>query len=309
MIKVMLKTILFSFFLLTFPAQAKMTVELKADASGLFSNLLRVVEWIYAVKNNPEMNLHLYMNMRGVSGYSGNGYDVLFKPFEDPDILLETQEYPRIEFSLFPCYFTFYNLSSDHLENSYTFKYVYQTPTLYCDSNFSTMRYHIHSIIEKYLQPLPHIQKKIDDLVNQMKKHKVGIQVRAICHYVDCHLSPQEFLDAIVKDVDDIMKNRDLDNTTLYVATLLEPLLARLSEKYHVVASDTRRQIDIFDDWVKYADSNDPHLLIDPIVDVWTLAECDEIWGSVSNILAFASHLAPNTPVRLLPSLAQFRGY
>jgi hypothetical protein len=298
----------------------KVIVEWNSDACGLFSNLMRAVEWMYCVKENE--NFGLYVNMDGAYGFKGNTFSALFKPFEDAQITAtfnhnlisyQTNDFPRF----FPGFSEYPTDGMKHFHNS---RRVYQDSRLYKDPDFSIFRKRLHPIVLQYFQPVPELQKKVDIIGKIMNPPienpntspqpnlKIGIHVRGLIHYQYCNKSPAQFLNDVVRDVDRIMESKDPYTTKIFLATLVEPLIQRLSAKYNVVVCNIPRIRDPNADWNLNVYSNPVDGARDAIVDTWCLANCDELWGSSSNMVIFAACLNPDLKIHMLPSLEGYDG-
>lgn len=298
-------------------------IEFVPTSAGLYSNLSRLVEWIYCINHNQ--NLKMYINYRGAYDCEENLFEALFEKFDDASIFLEKPArrsllkawfYPNRTECL-PGHLKklkFY--PTDGMKNFEKKKYVYCAPEIYKDPEFSIFRWRINAVISRYLRPVFHLQKKIDttlskiNLGNNKEKplEKIGLQVRYKDHYMGNQLTDDQFLDAILLDVDEIMKNKDLDNTVIFLASLIEPLVSRLSAKYKVVTTDIPRTPNINEDW-SLKGYNHPHdIARDAIVDVWCLANCDELYCGASNMAIFAACLNPNLKINLMNSLKSYDG-
>ena len=137
---------------------------------------------------------------------------------------------------------------------------------------------------------------------------KIGIHVRCCHHYCYENFDQNpatDYLDKIEKDIDKIMKSRDLSKTKIFLATLMQPLVDRLCAKYDVVVvPDVPRTANIYADWADIASEDPLNRQRDAIVDVWCLSKCDELWGGASNIMVFSGCLNPELKINLLPSLS-----
>jgi len=299
----------------------------KVSENGLFSFLMRMVEWIYTIKH--EKHLGFYINMTDAyHGFSGNVYTLLFKPFEDPQITTTLPESCPVHFNpnwpVDSGIFNTYYITAG-FKNYSTCRYVYSQAAFCTDPDFSLFRERLHPIISQYMQPATDLQKRIDALMGEMNRplkdselndpntqskpnYKIGIHVRCMEHYKNCTKSPDEFLDDIERDVDLIMASHDPYNTSIYLATLLEPVVKRLSAKYNVVVCDMPRIPDVRGDWTVFADAHHVDKAREAIIDTWCLAHCDEFWGSSSNMTIFAGCLNPHLKIYMIPSLASYDG-
>ena len=102
------------------------------------------------------------------------------------------------------------------------------------------------------------------------------------------------------------MQSRDPTTTRIFLATLLEPLVTRLSEKYDVVVHNTVRDSSMRQDWSAFAGT--PQSARDALIDTWCLANCDEVWCGTSNMIVFAGCINPDLKIHLLPTLAASPG-
>ncbi len=302
-------------------------VEFRADIAGLFSNLTRVMEWIYSVKQTD--TYALYINLQGMYGCADNLFSLLFKECNDPQvttippsrgIIFSSQRYPIF----FPKFEKFAADDMMHLAHN---KYVYCRGALYTDPDFSLFRNRLHPILRDFFQPTAGLQYRIDEIAQKMdepnlsdlrgwgqenaqqKNLKIGIHVRCRQHYRGYPHSPDRFLDDIERDVDQMMESKDPQTTRIFLATLIQPLVDRLSAKYNVIACDIPRNDDTFSDWVKTPDANSFDGACDALVDTWCLANCDELWCTSSNMAIFAACLNPNLQIHPLPSLKDYDGW
>lgn len=298
------------------------TIEFRNDAAGLTSHLMRIVEWMYCVKQNK--NIDLYVNLEGFYGFKGNTFLCLFKEIEDP--LIKTSILPggiTHQFSDFPRKFQGLNIfPTDGMKYFHETKYVYCQSQLYKDPDFSLFRRRLHPFIKKYLRPLPELQEQIDlvsqkmnspTIIDDEKKLpesiiKIGIHVRCQQHYLNCHKSQLQFLNDIERDVDEIMKLKNPKTTRIYLATLVEPLAERLSAKYDVVMRKIPRIPDAWTDWTYVSNVNNIEGARDTLIDLWCLGNCDEVWGGSSNMMIFAGCLNPDLKIEMLPSLMDYDG-
>jgi hypothetical protein len=113
-----------------------------------------------------------------------------------------------------------------------------------------------------------------------------------------------DFLNIIAKDIDEIMK--DKKTTVIFLSTLIKPVADMISYKYPVVMQNYYRITDCHTDWDKHLSG--PNSAEETIIDVWSLASCDEVWGGASNMLTFVACLNPKINIKMLPSIKQFRG-
>ena len=102
------------------------------------------------------------------------------------------------------------------------------------------------------------------------------------------------------------MLDRDLTSTVIFLSTLLEPVVSLIEAKYPVIRQNYIRVSNCQTDWGRHA--CEVEHAVDTIVDVWTLASCNEVWGGASNMLVFVACLNPRSQVKMLPMLGQFRG-
>lgn len=297
-------------------------IEFKGDGSGLFSNLTRVMEWAYCVKQNE--NYSLYINLHGLYEYTDNLFSILFKESDDPQISA-TASNRRIAFSKqqYPRFFSgFKKYATDDMLHFANDKYVYCSSAIYTDPDFALFRNRLHPIIKTFFQPLPDLQTRIDEVARKMdppllddsveagqENLKIGIHVRCRQHYRGYTHSPEQFLDDIEKDVDQIMASKNPQTTRIFLATLVQPLVDRLSAKYNVITCDIPRSKDTFFDWVKTPNASGPDGARDAVVDTWCLASCDELWCTSSNMTIFAACLNPHLQIHLLPSLKDYDGW
>jgi len=333
MLKLSLSIVFLGFFLTLYPnnsfnkaKELNCVIECrKVPVHGLYSFLMQMVEWIYCVKQ--EKHLGLYVNMSGAYGFNGDTFSMLFKPFEDEQI---TTIRPNISPILYIAGFpgnsgllrTYVTSGFKNFEES---NYVYKNVAFYTDPDFSIFRERLHPIVSQFLQPVAELQNKIDALLKKMSQpskeiemnvqnillkppYKIGIHVRCMEHYPKYEKSSTEFLDDIEKDIDEMMKLHDPHNTCIYLATMLEPIVKRLSVKYRVVVCDMQRIPDVKGDWLDLPHAQSLDTANTAIIDTWCLANCDELWGSSSNMTIFAGCLNPHLKIRLIPSLAHYDG-
>lgn len=287
-------------------------IEYCGDGYGLFSNLTRIAEWIYCITQNANSNYRLRVNMNNACSYNGDVFSCLFKNIEDPDVFALpndpcTRQCNRIPGQTPGIDFT--SFATDGMRNYQHSKYLYMSVALYKDPDFQIFRNRMHPVLKTYFQPLPNIQSKIEKLIDQMEgRSKIGIHVRCIRHYLECSIPPDLFLDKVMADIDEIMSTKDPNTTTIFLATLFQPLVTHLSSKYHVVCSETLRTSNLYQDWDQFAPVTSDDMLIDALVDTWCLSLCDEMWGGSSNMTIWAGCLNPNLNIQLIPSLSQFDG-
>lgn len=298
----------------------KFTIEWRSKNSGLYSNLMKVVEWIYCVKENGG-HFCLYVNMKYAYSCPENLFSVLFKKVDDPQIItapinpifFRTQKFPLV-------YKSFSKYPTDGMKNYQDSQYVYLDPKLYTDPDFSLFRNRLHPIILKYLQPVSHLEEKIDNTVLKMNiasenlsqpSYKIGIHIRGQMHYQGCRQekSAAQFMDDLENDIEQIMESKDPKTTVIFLATLVEPLVERLSRKYNIVTCDICRTPDATTDWDRIQGTRNIDAASDAVADLWCLSKCDEIWGSSSNMMVFLGCLNPTLPIYMLPSLKNYYGY
>lgn len=307
------KALLCFFFVAVYAAYARepVGIEWKWVKSGLFCELLRIAEWIYCVKQDN--SYVLYINSHHAYSQSEAVYPLLFKIDDDPQITFKPREHfvPLFQVDLLPTCFPWIPLKkypADGMKN-FPNRDAYGKKNLFEDPDFPILRNRLCAIIQRYIQPLPLLQKRIDDLVKKMdQKEKIGIHVRGPTHYQGCRKTPDQFLEDIEEDVDRIMESKDPERTVIYLATLLDPLVKRLSAKYQVIAIDIPRCKSMWHDWVDIPNEDPLDIPRDAIVDAWTLSSCDEFWCSSSNMAAFICCINPNLKTRLLPSLSYYNG-
>jgi hypothetical protein len=193
-----------------------------------------------------------------------------------------------------------------HYEHS---AYVYTDPALYKDPDFSIFRSRLHPIVMDYLKPKSYLQKRIDEVMSAINTpFKIGIHIRSLCHYQNYNKTSKEFLENIERDVDEIMSGKDPATTTIFLATLLEPVVERLSRKYKVVTTNVYRTNDMYLDWTFFDKFNNLQAAEEVIIDTWCLAQCNELWCGTSNMVIFAGCLNPGLVIKLLPSLDPYTG-
>lgn len=73
-------------------------IEFVPTSAGLYSNLSRLVEWIYCINHNQ--NLKMYINYRGAYDCEENLFEALFEKFDDASIFLEKPARHRLVKSL-----------------------------------------------------------------------------------------------------------------------------------------------------------------------------------------------------------------
>lgn len=289
--------------------------------AGLYSHLMRMIEWIYCIKQTEQFGL--YVNWNGLYQFNGNLFSALFKQFEDPQIFttpIIDAVYQDLSPS-FPANFPgFKRFPTDGMKN-FPSRWVYCTPALYTDPDFSLFRERLHPLIVRYLQLEPGLQKRIDRITRKMNQpnnqsaltqtnRKIGFHVRCMWHYQNNITADEviQFIDHIERDIDQVLKSRDLNTTTIFLATLLEPLVQRLSAKYKLVVCNIPRTSNTWYDWVNMPMTSNVRAARAAIVDAWCLANCDEIWCGVSNMTTFVACLNPNLEVHLLPTLEHCKG-
>ncbi len=289
-------------------------IEWKGDDGGLFSNLTRVVEWIYCVKHDESYGLHI--NMSDAYGYTCNVFPLLFKEFEDPQIFLKPNGLPTfLRVVSYPGGFAgFSTYPTNGMTHYHHLKFVYMNRALYDDPDFSLFRHRLYPFIARYIQPVPELQEKIDTICKKLNgpsykpNLKIGIHVRYMQHYQNCDKGPDAFLNDVERDIDEIMASKDPKTTQIFLATLLQPLVDRLKTKYNIVICDIPRAQDVVTDWNLIPQEDPLDMARDVIVDTWCLAHCDEVWGSSSNMIVFIGCLNPHVKIYMLPSLKNYNG-
>ena len=299
-------------------------IEFKADGAGLFSNLARVGEWIYCIKQNPHIGLMFSFSEH--LGINRNLFGDLFKKVDDPQLefdpnhsqmLLSTHWFPCQEKNLEKITKTRFDFSAKGMKN-FPSHYVYMNYRLYDDPDFAFFRSRMHEVIQKYLQPAPDLQKRIDTVLSQLNQPnhigkedsvlKIGISIRCTQLYQGLHIGCKKFLKMISRDINQIMSAYDPDRTRIFLATQLDPVVQLFSTKKNVIYCDIPRLPRVNIDWssVNYKDPLDR--AYDALVDIYCLANCDIVYCGSSNMAIYAGCINPNLKIRLLPSLATYSG-
>lgn len=281
---------------------------------GLYCNLIQIAEWIYCVKQDDSYGLYVHTDNPHSPYFNSEAiFPHLFKIDEnDPQITFKPNEHFVIHTTgrELPCsssWIPFKAFATDGMKNFEPYHAAYGTPRLFEDPDFSILRERFHAIIQRYMTPAPSLQNRIDALVEEMgEKEKIGVHVRFLDYYTGCPQS--NFLENIEADIDQIMATKDRDNTVIYLATLLDPLLERISLKYNVVAIDCPRCQNLRTDWHEIPNQTPLDRARDAIVDAWALSSCDEFWCASSNMSVFVCCINPKLKTRLLPYLAPYNG-
>lgn len=294
-------------------------IEFRWGNAGLYAHLIHIVEWIYSIKQDD--SYVFFANTHNGYSHSEAIYPLLFETnVNDPQIALnplglqnctpftkviKAPGLPVSCTSLIPVK----RFLTDGMKNFEAYHAAYGTPQVFDDPDFPILRNRFHEIIQKYIVPVPSLQKRIDTLVEKMgQKEKIAIHVRCLAHY-HCNKSEAEFLNDVVADIDQIMKSKDRDRTVIYLATLLDPLVKILSSKYNVISIDCLRCQDVRVDWDAIPTVDPLDRARDAIVDAWALSSCDEFWCTCSNMALFVCGINPELKTRLLPSLSTFKGF
>ncbi len=286
--------------------------------TGLYANLAVAAEWIYCVKKEP--NLSLCLNMSGGYGHPAP-FLQLFKKFNDAQIFLEPPEKSKIiHVGWSPHAASVVKNRPTNGMGYFENRCVLSNVKLYTDPNFDLYRRRMYPVVRDFFKPVANLQRRIDHFMGKVrapkvedtKVHAVGIHVRCCHHYWTGTLNnnpDQNYLIAIEKDIDQLMASKDPQNTRIFLATLMEPLIERLSAKYDVVVvPNVPRTADVYTDWMFIKNDDPLDMARDAIVDVWCLSQCDEVWGGSSNVLVFAGLINPELEIHLLPSLLNYDG-
>lgn len=283
---------------------------------GLFACLFRIIEWIYCVKNDE--NLSLYIDLTDY-GCKGNTFAALFQPFQDSQIKIGkpdfnenvkvVQDLPGFCFNNLKFYVADGLTTSSHL-----FKYVYAEHLFLKSKDFRIFRERLHPYVREYFELESALKKKIDSVIQKMNRqneqnnYKIGIFVRGLTHFKGYNKSNDQFVSDVIGDIDQIMKTKDERRTTIFLATICEPIVQRLSSsKYNVVFCDIPRLHDVSCDWTALPNAGyNIEVTHSAITDVWCLANCDEIWGSASNLTMFAGCINPSLKINFLPSFENY---
>jgi hypothetical protein len=291
------------------PTKTVEWVEYQTDSSGFFSNLMRVIEWVYTVKMNKRLGL--YINMKGFYQEPSNFFERIFECIEDDSISLSPPKEPVfLKTSSFPSCLQLNHYPTTGMKNFDG--YVMMNPLLYRDPDFALYRQRLNRMLNTYIRPNAKIQKKIEAQLHEIKrnpsvKKTIGIHLRFAKFYQDLN-SESDFLDLIEKDIDQIMNLHDIQTTQIYLATLLKPLLERLEKKYLVISQEMPRFDDFIEqDWSLKPYSDPLDLVTEVIVDAWALSRCDAVYCGASNMILFVGCLNPTLPITLLKTIENSR--
>jgi hypothetical protein len=105
------------------------------------------------------------------------------------------------------------------------------------------------------------------------------------------------------------MEYYDLENTQIYLASLIQPVIHMISSKYPIITINTPRTKDISDDW---GCSFKKFRLIqnakNSVIDAFCLSFCDELHVSANNMAFFSSCSNPDLSVHILPCFEDWYG-
>jgi hypothetical protein len=211
-------------------------------------------------------------------------------------------------------FFDFNRYLGSGIQNFDQISYLYQYPSTYKDPNFFRFRKKVNQIIKKYIKiqekladKLNFYTKKIDE-VKQKGKKVIGIHARCASYFF-YNNEPENYLDQIKKDIDDVMKRSDPGNTVIFLATIVEPLKQYIEENYEVILQDIPRSTDaLLGDWTEIEHPDPTTIPEQVIIDTWTLANCDELWGGASNVVLFAACLNPELKICFFPFIENCQG-
>lgn len=280
-----------------------MSIEFSTTRFGLFSNLVLLVEWLWLLDTHKISSI--YVNMFNKYKYNGNIFTLLFTSPSDPRFYLEPiadREMKQIVG-----------------QGTYHLNLPYNSPSIYGSESFRNWRHIAAPLIETYLRPARNIQEQINHLKSDGSKYRIGIHIRCAKKYQpgwDAALDKNvdnytkllaEYRGSIERDIDRIMAGKDPDKTEIYLSTLVEPIFNYIVGKYNVVFCEMPRYGDDLD-WENIDQLQSPAATEQIIIDTWSLAACDEIWGGSSFMFLFASLIKPDLPVFILPTLARHDG-
>jgi hypothetical protein len=256
-------------------------------------------------------------------GINRNFFGDLFKQVDDPQLefdptlsqmMLSTHSYPCREKNLEKITKTRFDFPAKGMKN-FPSQFVYMNCRLYDDPDFAFFRSRMHEVIQKYLQPVPDLQKRIDTVLSQLNQNnkkdpviKIGISIRCIQHSEGLGVGTKKFLKMISSDINQIMSAYDPERTRIFLATQLDPVVQLFSTKKNVIYCDIPRVSRVDIDWfsVNYKDPLDR--AYDALVDTYCLANCDILYCGSSNMAIYAGCINPKLKIRLLPSLASYNG-
>lgn len=300
---------------------------------GLYSNMTRLAEWIYIVKNDK--NLGMIIDLKNFFGLEQNFIDLFFSPVNDPQIKFSRGRNPIfLKIRAFPGYPIFWNQGlfsiekrrwvkkypTDGLSSFEKTKWVYNQADSYLNPQIHTYRQRLNPLINQYLKPNPDLKRKIDSIVQSLKdpilgttnqSHVIGIHLRMPDHFYkdsgELKFDENIYLDQVEKSIDDLIKDRDRNSIKLFVCTINQPVLDRLSLKYHVVASDIPRSSQMNGDWSELLSGSDHYLNAEgALVDAYVLSQCDQFFCGPSNLAMFVACLNSDLDTVLLPC---FKGW
>ena len=294
---------------------------------------MRLAEWIYVVKNDK--NLGMEINLKNFFGLEQNFIDLFFSPVDDPQIKFSRGRNPVfLKIRSFPGNPVFWNQGlnsiekrgwvkkypTDGLSSFEKTKWVYNHADSYLNPQIHTFRQRLHSLINQYLKPNPHLKRKINSIVQSLKDlipgttnrpHVIGIHLTMPDHYFKesgkWKFDENTYLDQVEKSIDDLIKDRDPNSIKLFVSTINQPVLDRLSLKYHVKVSDIPRSTQLNSDWQELLSDSDHYKNAEgALVDPYVLSQCDQFFCGPSSLAMFVSCLNSDLETVLLPC---FKGW
>jgi hypothetical protein len=299
--------------------------------SGLYSNLMRVAEWLYIVKKNE--NLGMVIDLRNFFGMEENLMDLFFQPINDPQIKFSIDKNPTtLKVRCFPSWPVYVrnggvfvenrrwvkNYPTDGLSSFEKTKWVFNNADSYLNPQIHIYRKRLNPLIKEYLKPNERLERKINSYIQSLqspitgsdkKPHVIGIHLRMPDLYYNdkgdkivWNYNENIYIDEVEKSIDHLIKDRDPDSIKLYISTINQPVIDRLSLKYHVITSNIPRSPKLNSDWQELLDGTDKYQNAEgAIIDAWVLSQCDQFFCGPSNLAMFVTCLNQELKTDLLP--------
>jgi hypothetical protein len=266
---------------------------------GLYSNLMRLAEWLYIVKNDKKLGM--VIDLKKFFKLEENFMDLFFLPIDDPQIKFSRDRNPvSLKIRGFPGYPIFYNKGlcsvkkrkwvkqypTDGLSSFEKKRRVLNDATSYSNPQIHIYRERLYSLIKEFLRPQKNIEEKISSSIQILRSsvpgstkqpYVIGIHLRMPSHYFTKngknHFDENVYLDEVEKSIDHLIGDRDLKSLKLYVSTINQPVLDRLSMKYHVTVSNIPRSSKLNSDWKELLEQTDSFKNAEgAILDAWVLS-------------------------------------
>lgn len=295
--------------------------------AGLYSNIMCLAEWLWIVENDPRLGISI--QMKDYFQQKDNIYPLLFKQAQEPRVTTQETGVPAfIKVKMYPGgpwhirdgrwvrerreWIRKY--PTDGLGPFDEKKFMYGDSKTYKSPEFQIFRKRMLPILQKYFQPQDGIANKLDEIKKLISRKKtIGIHIRYVDHLHQndgkiCY-PVEDYLSNIMSSVDAIMNNYDPENTQIYLASLIQPVIDMISSKYPTITINTPRTNDINDDWDIVLKNSEPlENAQNAVIDAFSLSFCDEFYCSASNMAFFSSCLNPQMPVHILPCFNDWYG-